>query len=246
MGKFSVIVPVYNVENYLEECVESILKQSYQDFELILVNDGSTDKSGLLCDKLAASDNKIIVIHKKNGGLSDARNVGISKAKGDYIIFVDSDDFIELDSLEKFNSEILKANKPDILITLIKQVYEDSEVVYMDSDIPTELFKRNNKKDIVNLIFNKSKNTWPSVRYVVNRNFIIKYNIKFPYGHLHEDVDWTSQIFLFAKSFTCSNFYWYNHRKYHQVLTKSNHPKGTMMLMNQYPQKTLMTKTMKG
>ena len=93
--KISVIVPVYNVEAYLERCVESILKQTYSNLEILLVNDGSTDKSGELCDQLALRDQRIRVIHKENGGLSDARNRGIDEASSDLIGFIDSDDMYE-------------------------------------------------------------------------------------------------------------------------------------------------------
>lgn len=89
----SIIVPVYNVERYLEQCILSILSQTYRDFELLLIDDGSTDLSGVICDKYAHHDSRIVVYHKCNGGLSSARNVGISNAKGKYVIFVDSDDY---------------------------------------------------------------------------------------------------------------------------------------------------------
>lgn len=96
----SVIVPVYNVEKYLVKCVESILNQTYTELEIILVNDGSKDSSGSICDTLARKDSRIQVIHKENGGLSSARNMGIEAATGEYITFVDSDDWIEADGYE--------------------------------------------------------------------------------------------------------------------------------------------------
>ena len=92
--KISVVIPVYNVEKYIRECVESVLSQDFADFELLLVDDGSTDRSGSICDELSATDRRIRVFHKKNGGLSDARNYGIERAEGEYITFIDSDDFI--------------------------------------------------------------------------------------------------------------------------------------------------------
>ena len=93
----SIIVPVYNVEPYLNKCLDSIVNQTYKKLEIILIDDGSTDNSGLICDEYASKDNRIIVVHQKNKGLSAARNVGLNIAKGDYIAFVDSDDFIEKD-----------------------------------------------------------------------------------------------------------------------------------------------------
>ena len=98
--KISVIVPVYNVEQYLERCVDSIINQTYTNLEIILVNDGSTDNSGKLCDELAKKDERIRVIHKENGGLSDARNRGIEEAESDLVGFIDSDDYIDNDMYE--------------------------------------------------------------------------------------------------------------------------------------------------
>lgn len=100
MPLISVIVPVYNVQDYLVACVESIWAQTYQNLEIWLVDDGSTDESGALCDELAKQDERIRVLHKPNGGLSDARNAGIERAKGEYFVFVDSDDLIPADSIE--------------------------------------------------------------------------------------------------------------------------------------------------
>lgn len=98
--KISVIVPVYNVEKVLHYCVESILNQAFSDFEMILVDDGSPDESGKICDEYSAKDTRVKVIHKNNGGVSSARNIGIEAARGEYICFVDSDDYLEKDYLE--------------------------------------------------------------------------------------------------------------------------------------------------
>lgn len=95
MQFISIIVPIYNVEKYLPQCLDSIINQTYKNLEIILIDDGSTDNSGKICDKYKLLDNRIIVIHKSNGGLSDARNTGINIATGDYISFVDADDFID-------------------------------------------------------------------------------------------------------------------------------------------------------
>lgn len=109
----SVIVPVYNVEEYLRRCIDSILNQTYHDIEIILIDDGSTDNSGKICDEYALKDNRIRVIHKENGGLSDARNVGLNSMKGKYVTFVDSDDYVEefyikylYELLEKYNTKM--------------------------------------------------------------------------------------------------------------------------------------------
>ena len=106
----TVIVPVYNVESYLKHCMETIINQTYINLEIILIDDGSTDSSGFLCDEIASSDERIVVLHKKNGGLSDARNVAIDLAKGEYITFVDSDDYLPLDSIEYLYNLMKKYN----------------------------------------------------------------------------------------------------------------------------------------
>ena len=110
----SVIIPVYNVEKYLEECIDSVLAQTYQNIEIILVDDGSTDSSGLICDRYAEKNTNISVIHQKNSGLSAARNSGLNKANGDYIYFLDSDDYISADAIEKLFS-IAENDKSDIV-----------------------------------------------------------------------------------------------------------------------------------
>ena len=106
--KLSIIVPVYNVEPYLRRCIDSILAQTFTDFELILVDDGSPDNCPAICDEYAEKDPRIVVIHKQNGGLSDARNAGLDIARGEYIGFVDSDDYIDAEMYEKmYNAAIM-------------------------------------------------------------------------------------------------------------------------------------------
>ncbi len=112
--KFSILVPVYNVEAYLPECVDSILAQTYTNFEVILVDDGSPDRCGEMCDEYAVQDSRVRVIHKQNGGLISARKAGVAAAKGEFICFVDSDDFIANDMLETYY-DILKCKKVDII-----------------------------------------------------------------------------------------------------------------------------------
>ena len=111
----SVIVPIYNVEQYLERCVYSILKQSYHNLEIILVDDGSTDDSGRLCDELKEIDSRITVLHKANGGLSDARNVGLNKVTGEWISFIDSDDWIHEDYIKNLYN-LVNCNSCEIAI----------------------------------------------------------------------------------------------------------------------------------
>ena len=122
--KISVIVPVYNVEQYLDRCVDSIINQTYKNLEIILINDGSTDNSGQLCDELAKKDDRIRVIHKENGGLSDARNVGINVAEAELIGFIDSDDYIDEDMYEVLMTNLKRANA-DLSMCGHYDVYND-------------------------------------------------------------------------------------------------------------------------
>ena len=115
MKKISIIVPVYKVESYLSRCIDSILAQTYQNFELILIDDGSPDCCGEICDNYAKKDDRIIIIHKPNGGLSSARNVGLDLATGDYIGFVDSDDYISINMYSDM-IKLLEVNGLDIII----------------------------------------------------------------------------------------------------------------------------------
>ena len=123
--KISVIVPVYNVEQYLERCVDSIISQTYTNLEIILVNDGSTDNSGKLCDELAKKDERIRVIHKENGGLSDARNRGIDEAESDLVGFIDSDDYIDSDMYEVLLKN-LNNTDADLSMCALYDVYNNT------------------------------------------------------------------------------------------------------------------------
>ena len=180
----SIIVPVYNVEKYIERCIKSILNQSFTNFELILVDDGSPDNCGKICDEYKKKDSRIKVIHKKNGGLSDARNVGIERAKGEYIAFVDSDDFIN-----KYMYEILYKNAKkwdaDISICNFKMVCENDRI---DEDISVicEDAKVYGRNEALNKLYSNE-----NLQFIVAWNKIYKkelfLNIRYDYGKCHED-----------------------------------------------------------
>jgi len=111
---FSIIVPVYNVAEYLPKCIFSLANQTFRNIEILLIDDGSSDSSGIICDDFAQKDERIKVIHKENGGLSDARNVGIMSATGDYVLFVDADDFIDNDLCRQLSA--ITNMEPDVLV----------------------------------------------------------------------------------------------------------------------------------
>ena len=156
MPKISIIIPVYNTENYLHCCIDSILAQTYTDFELLLIDDGSTDKSSKICDEYAEKDSRIRVIHKENGGANAARKLGIEKANGEYVIFVDSDDSILQNGIEKLL--IISSENPmaDIIVCHmnINTKIVSNFVFVMDlfngkcsSNLWSKLYKRNIIKD---------------------------------------------------------------------------------------------------
>lgn len=132
--RISVIVPVYNVESLLSRCVDSLLKQKFTDYEVLLVDDGSTDSSGYICDEYAEKDSRIRVIHKPNGGVSETRNKGIDEAKGEWITFVDSDDYVTIDYL----SDLYACTSPEIGLVVMhsKHIKENGEDLYRDYDLP--------------------------------------------------------------------------------------------------------------
>lgn len=205
----SVIVPIYNTEKYLCKCVDSIINQTYTNLEIILVNDGSSDNCGKICDEYAKKDNRIKVIHKLNGGLSDARNVGIKKAKGKYISFVDSDDYINKNMIDVlFNLQL--SNKSDISIISYKVVY--------DNNIVDENFKKISEPIILN--------KYQALLYLFYDNKIGNYawnklykkelfnNMEFPKGKKMEDLGTTYKLFELCEKIVYSDteLYYYLQR----------------------------------
>ena len=173
----SIITPVYNVESYLDRCVQSILLQPYRDIELILIDDGSSDKSSIICDKWAQEDARVIVIHKENGGVSSARNVGLEIAKGDYLTFVDPDDFIAPETYSA-NMDYLLAHDDIDIIQFPYCNYVDGEV--RDYHKPSTQIFKNSKTIFSNwwsgmpleyVIWNKiyKRFVWNDIRFAIGR-----------------------------------------------------------------------------
>lgn len=176
----SVIIPVYNVESYLRRCVDSVRQQTYKDLEVILVDDGSTDGSGKLCEVLAGEDERIKVIHKENGGASSARNTGIDNAKGEYIGFVDSDDKISLE-MYRYLLELLEKNGADMALADITGDEADIHENKKESD-KIEIFSG---KDVYKLISDyKTKGISPCNKLYKRELFE---GIRFKIGVHHED-----------------------------------------------------------
>ena len=201
--KFSVIVPVYGVEKYIDQCVQSLLIQTYKNYELILVDDGSPDNCGQICDQYAEKDNRIRVVHKKNGGLSSARNAGLDIAKGEYVIFLDSDDFWDdAEALSGINRN-LSESKADVLIFPAKRYYEESgKVTYI---LPGEVDRTRIIEKNINIAIEYllKHNIYRAAAWnkVILRSLIEKYKMRFKEGVLSEDMDWCGDLLLNANRF---------------------------------------------
>lgn len=202
----SVVVPVYNVEKYLCKCVDSIIKQTYQNLEIFLVDDGSLDHCGQICDEYAKKDNRIIVIHKSNGGLSDARNVAIDRAKGKYITFIDSDDYVALDMVE-FLYQSIKKYEADISTCMYQNFWEGQKVETVDKkDASRVVF--DNEKALEVMLYQKGCTTSAWGKLYLTKLFK---DIRYPFGKICEDLDTTYLLFSKAKKIVisdCKKYYY--------------------------------------
>ena len=187
--KVSVIVPVYNVEAYLEKCLESLGRQTLKEIEIIVVNDESPDNSQQIIDKYQKKYKTIHGYIKKNGGVSDARNFGISKSSGEYIAFVDGDDYVELDMYEKMYKKATSGNF-DIVVCDLNYVYEDDRKVRVSSKI---------EKDTTN-IKQTYVNMYPCVWNKIYKRKLFNNNIEFKKGVWFEDVEFLYKIFPYIKT----------------------------------------------
>lgn len=193
---FSVIVPVYNVKEYLSQCISSVLKQDFDDFELILVDDGSTDGSSKLCDEFAMTDERVHLIHKSNGGLSEARNYGLEQAVGEYIWFLDSDDYLIDNQAFSYIRDYIKNKNADVVFFSYKKYFENTNT-YSDP-LYRHISENEDIREYIRLNAYKTL-AWNKV---VKRSLIEKYNMRFPIGRLGEDLVWCSDLLAYADNIT--------------------------------------------
>lgn len=201
----SVIVPIYNTEKYLEKCIKSILAQTHANIEVVLVNDGSTDHSGAIIDTYAQRDNRIVVINKSNGGLSDARNAGIEKCSGDYITFIDADDFVSPNYVEVLLNTLNDENADLVLCEFEIVNEEGASINYLSNGERTNKFVSKfptistSGTDIIYRSYIE-KNGY---KYIVAWNKIYKkeffVNLRFPINLIHEDEHVFADVFIHAK-----------------------------------------------
>lgn len=202
----SVIVPIYNVEKYLNKCVDSLLNQTYKKLEIILVNDGSPDNCGKICDDYEKKDNRIKVIHKKNGGLSDARNVGLKNANGKYVCFIDSDDYVTEDYIE-YLYNLVKTTKAEIGIVMEQKFFEQPRIYNKREKI--KLYT--NKEALEIMLYQKEFSNGATSKIFLKK---IVEDIDFPVNEIYEDLGTVYKFFLKADRIAYSNLekYYYLQR----------------------------------
>lgn len=201
----SVIIPIYKVEKFLNRCVESIVEQTYNNLEIILVDDGSPDNCPKMCDNWADKDVRIKVVHKENGGLSDARNAGMKIASGEFISFVDSDDWLELNAIELMQDAI-ERNDCDICSFGVKMLWENGKEKYLTKSHDEIVFESTEailqgflSSQIIQTVWNK----------LYKKSVIEDY--EFPFGKLYEDEFWSWKIMVNSNRVVCIDNYLYNY-----------------------------------
>lgn len=212
--KVSFIIPVYKVEAYLRQCVESITCQTYRDIEIVLVDDGSPDNCPALCDQLAIEDKRIRVVHKPNGGLSDARNAGMKAASGDYVVFVDSDDFwVGEDSLQKIVDTAKENPKCDFIGYNCSYYYPGSNRYSKWVEYSSEILSPVTGDKAVQLLVASGTFPMSAGLKMVKRGLLVNNNIDFKKGQIAEDIPWF--INLLEKTDKCMfvNDYIYAYRQ---------------------------------
>ena len=212
----SIIVPVYKTEQYLNRCIDSIINQTYKNLEIILIDDGSHDGCGKICDEYAKKDERIKVVHKSNGGMSSARNVGLDTAKGDYIAFVDSDDYIALDMMEKMRAYVAD-NNADMAVCGFTRLSEKKVLLEQGKEVisgvysPEKLFE--SERAHIDGIVDRVSLYTESLCNKLYKRYIFD-DLRLKVGKNHEDFYIMHHIISKCKKVYLSNdmfyFYWYN------------------------------------
>lgn len=222
MPKISIVVPVYNTSLYLKQCIESLINQDFSDYEIILVNDGSTDDSGSVCDFYSSKYSFITTIHKENGGPSDARNVGIERSTGEYILFVDSDDFIHPNSLSNLYKTIHEMPEVDVIFLEAMKFFPNGEIVPFGEGFMKENIYGKSQVEVLQHIASLNKFPGSACTKLVRSKLIKTKNLYFKKGQLSEDIDWTLRLLLAANSFSyCSSYIYYYRQNRHGSITNT-------------------------
>lgn len=221
----SVIIPVYNVEEYLRECVDSVLNQTFRDFEIILVDDGSTDSSGDICDEYVEKDERVTVIHQKNGGLSVARNTGLSEANGKYVYFLDSDDYISENALATLLN-IAENDNSDIVFFDAISFADTDDFTVNQNYIRKNKYLTDNGYDIfASMVQCKEFHSAVPLLFI-SKQLLLDSSIKFVPGILYEDMVFTYQIFCSAETVSqCSRALYHRRYRKDSIMTSAKSKK---------------------
>lgn len=212
--KISVIIPVYKVEKYLYQCVDSVIQQTYKNIEVILVDDGSPDNCPHICDEYAKSDERVKVIHKVNGGLSDARNVGLDVAEGEYVVFVDSDDYWRDSFVLEALIKMIEQNRMlDFINFNCQYYYQNDNVFRLWPKFPDSVVTAQDMKSIIVGLIGAGQFPMSACMKLIRRDVLISNNIKFIDGITSEDIPWFLDLMLKCKRCVFINEYFYIYRK---------------------------------
>lgn len=218
MCKLSVVVPVYNVASYLDQCMASILEPRRDDVEFVLVDDGSTDASGKMCDAYAEQDTRIRVVHQKNAGPSEARNTGEAEARGEYLFFMDSDDVLTKGALGNI-MELLYEKAPDVV-----RIHRTDKCTPPYDDVKETCIEEDAEDYYCENLYHRTLETAPHY-HIVKTELLRKNKVRFPKGILHEDEYWTPMMLAHAKTVCDSKLRCYVYREDNP--TSATHTPGT-------------------
>lgn len=210
----SIVIPVYNTEKYLAQCVNSVIEQPYEHLEVILVDDGSTDNSGKLCDEFEQKDNRIKVIHKENGGLSSARNTGIKHITGDYVLFVDSDDFIEKNSILMIVEFLKNYSTPDVVFLEAYKFYEKNNIeIPLGDGYKSDKINGRQKKEVMAHLACIKKYPSSSCTKLIKASLFSEHNLFFIENTTSEDIEWVTRLLNVSLSFLYYEGKYYYYRQ---------------------------------
>ncbi len=229
--KISIIVPIYNVEKYLKRCVESLILQTYKNIEILLVDDGSKDSSGSIADDFSKMDKRVITLHKENGGLSDARNYGLNASTGEYILYVDSDDYIEKDSCEKLMAKM----QPDV--DFVAGGYKEIQDKIVTEKRHSNIVEGNKYTSREFTILSIKKNEWfaPAWLNLYRKDFLLKNALFFKKGRLFEDHQMLPRLFLAANTIVYVDYPFYNYIiRENSIMTSQNKREKAEMSLSNY------------
>ncbi|HGC7537539.1 TPA: glycosyltransferase family 2 protein [Streptococcus agalactiae] len=236
MEKISIIIPVYNVKKYLNDCIQSVINQTYNNLEIILIDDGSTDGSGDYCDEIAKKDSRIFVYHKTNGGLSEARNVGIKISTGKYITFIDSDDYIENLYIETLYNSLIEY-KADIAIVNKYHLKDNEKIVHLANS--KELFRVFDTKMILESMYSRENNfisTLTMAQLKLYRKELFS-DIEFPIGKKYEDSFTTYKTYIEANRIVFVNRPLYAYRFRSGSIIRSGYQLSNLDVLEMYEER---------